>query len=80
MAIIKSVSINLAESEFIEQHDLSLSKLLQDKIHEIMENFKISEKYVQEQSRKLGVLQKVVDKQRDFIEANGLMEQFAQNV
>lgn len=76
MNTVKSVSISNEQAQFCDDMDLSCSKLLQDAIETAKENFRISDKFVQELQRKISFLQNTIDKQRNFIEDNNLMEQF----
>lgn len=69
-------SITLEQSNAIKEMELSPSALLQAAIEEKVENYKLSRETIKEYERKIEVLRGTLDKQRDFIEANGLMEKF----
>lgn len=74
--IQKSVSISEEEALFVEENEISLSNLLQASIQNIRENFRISDKFVKELQSKVARLQETIEKQRNFIEAQGLMDKF----
>jgi len=76
MQVIKSVSISQQQAQFIEEMEISASDLLQRSINDIIESSKVSAKQVQELNRKIVILQETIGKQRDFIEAKGLMDAF----
>ena len=76
MQVIKSVSISQEQAQFVEQMDISCSELLQRSINDIMESSKVSQKALREVQDKVIRLQGTLDKQRDFIEAQGLMDKF----
>ena len=76
MQIITSVSLSKEQKEFCEKLDLSLSKLLQNAISVVEESTKVSEKFMQEQTRKILALNQTMNKQRDFIEAEGMMGKY----
>lgn len=76
MAKMLSVTITEEQGEFIKEHDISPSYILQGAIENIRETSKISEKFVQELQRKISFLQGTIDKQRNFIEAKGLIDEF----
>lgn len=76
MSNIISVSISKEQSDFIDEMDISPSKLLQDSINVAMENTKISQKVLDEFKRKILALQDTLNMQRTFIERKGLMDDF----
>jgi hypothetical protein len=69
-------SITKEQSNAVEELKLSPSALLQGAIEEKIENYKISKEQIKEYERKIEVLRSTLDKQRDFIEARGLMNDF----
>jgi Arc/MetJ-type ribon-helix-helix transcriptional regulator len=76
MSTIISVSLDAKQKEFIDEMDISPSELIQRSINDLIESSKVSEKQVRELTRKIASLQEVLNKQRDFIETNGLMNKF----
>ena len=78
MANIISVSITSEQAEFLQEMDLSPSKLLQSRIDEILESNKVNVRQIQEKERKISFLMETINKQRDFIEAKGLMNEFCE--
>lgn len=76
MSTIISVSISPQQKDFLDEMAISPSELLQNSINSQIENQKVSRKQIDELTRKIGSLREVMDKQRDFIEANGLMDKF----
>jgi len=78
MSNIISVSITSEQASFIEEMDLSPSKLLQARIDEIQESNKVNVKQIQDRERKIAFLMETINKQRDFIEAKGLMNEFCE--
>ena len=76
MSTIISVSLSSKQKEFIDEMAISPSELIQRSIDDLIESSKVSQKQVQELTRRIAGLQEVLNKQRDFIEANGLMDKF----
>jgi hypothetical protein len=76
MSTIISVSLSSKQKEFIDEMAISPSELIQRSIDDLIESSKVSQKQVQELSRRITSLQEVLNKQRDFIETNGLMDKF----
>lgn len=76
MATIISVSLSKEQKEFIDEMAISPSELLQRSINDLVESSKVSQKAVQEAQRKIQFLQETINKQRDFIETQGLMDKF----
>lgn len=76
MSVIISVSLSAKQKEFIDEMAISPSELIQRSIDDLIESSKVSQKQVQECNRRIQGLQEVLNKQRDFIEANGLMDKF----
>jgi len=76
MSTIISVSITPQQKQFIDEMAISPSELLQDCINQQIESNKVSVKLLEELNRKIAVLREVIDKQRDFIESKGLMDDF----
>lgn len=76
MSVIISVSLSSKQKEFIDEMAISPSELIQRSIDDLIESSKVSQKAVQECNRRIAGLQEVLNKQRDFIEANGLMDKF----
>ena len=73
---ITTISIPNDMALFCSEKGIKLSKITQDAIQNIMEADKVNSKFVLEQTRKIEALQGTINKQRDFIESKGLMEQF----
>jgi hypothetical protein len=69
-------SITKEQSGAIEELNLSPSALLQNAIDEKIENYKVSKEQIKQYERKIVSLHETLDKQRDFIEAKGLMQEF----
>ena len=80
MSNIISVSISSEQQMFLDETKTSPSRLLQSKIDELIESHKVSRTLVMEKERKIAFLQQTIDKQRNFIEAKGLMPEFFENV
>jgi hypothetical protein len=78
MAIIKSVSIDKRQDEFISSVGLSLSGLLQTKINELMTDDKVSKEDFQAIKKNMGFLQGTIKKQGTFIDKHGLMQEYLQ--
>lgn len=76
MSTIISVSIPTNHKEFLDEMSISPSELLQGSINDLIETSKVSRKQVDELNRRIGVLQGTIEKQRDFIETQGLMDKF----
>ena len=76
MAHIISVSLGQDQKDFITEMGISPSELLQRSINDLIESSKVSRKQVDELNRRIGVLQGTIEKQRDFIETQGLMDKF----
>ena len=76
MSTIISVSLSSKQKEFIDEMAISPSELIQRSIDDLIESSKVSQKQVQELTRRIAGLQEVLNKQRDFIETNGLMDKF----
>ena len=76
MAIIISCSLGKEQKDFIDEMAISPSELLQRSINDLIESSKVSQKQVTELNRKIQGLREILDKQRDFIEAQGLMDKF----
>ncbi len=76
MSTIISVSLSAKQKEFIDEMAISPSELIQRSIDDLIESSKVSQKQVQELTRRIAGLQEVLNKQRDFIETNGLMDKF----
>lgn len=76
MATIISVSLGKEHKDFIDEMGISPSELLQRSINDLIESSKVSQKQVQELTRKIIFLQETINKQRDFIESNSLMDKF----
>lgn len=76
MANIISVSITQEQETFVQDMKLSPSKMLQGCINELMESQRVNQKVVDELKLRIKNFQEVVNKQRDFIESRGLMDEF----
>ena len=74
----KQVAVSLTPEEiaFVEEKDLSPTGLLKEKIHEIQALNVHSEKFLKEEIRKREAWQETSNKQRDFIERKGLMDEY----
>jgi hypothetical protein len=78
MSNILSVSLSNDQITFIDEMGLSPSKLLQSKIEETIENYKVTAEELKKQQHKINFLMETINKQRDFIEAKGLMNEFCE--
>lgn len=76
MSNILSVSIKDEQAIFINEMNLSPSALLQSKIDECIESYKVTKQELEKQSRKIAFLQETINKQRNFIESKNLMLDF----
>jgi Arc/MetJ-type ribon-helix-helix transcriptional regulator len=76
MSTIISVSLSSKQKEFIDEMAISPSELIQRSIDDLIESSKVSQKQVQELTRRIASLQEVINKYRDFIETEGLMDKF----
>jgi hypothetical protein len=61
---------------FIEEKELSPSSIFQTAVQQIMDSCKISEEFVKELQRRIEGLSSTLNKQREFIEEKGLMDDF----
>ena len=80
MANIISVSLSQEQINFLDEMDLSPSKMLQGAIDQAIESAKVSAKQVAERDRKILFLQETINKQRLFIESKNLMDEFIKYV
>ena len=78
--IITTISYSSEIEQFIRENNLKPSKIVQEKVMEMIESAKVSNKMIQELNRKIAFLQQTIEKQRNFIEAKGLMDDFIANV
>jgi len=78
--IITTISYSAEIERYIRENKIKPSKIIQDHVVNLMESEKISNKQVSEMTRRIAFLQETINKQRNFIEAKGLMEKFLQNV
>jgi len=77
MAIQICCTVSQEQRKFLDENpDLSASAILQRGIEENIENSRVSAKRLAELTRRIECLQDTMGKQRDFIEANGLMDKF----
>lgn len=76
MSNIISVSLSNEQATFLQEMDLSPSKMLQGAIDNAIDSHKVGAKQVQELNRRIGFLQETIEKQRVFIEEQGLMDKF----
>ena len=76
MAKMFSVTCPETMATFISEKEISPSYVFQQGIQQIMDASKISEEFVKELNRKIERLSSTIDKQRDFIEAKGLINEF----
>lgn len=80
MAEIHSISLNKEQSEFVKsQTELSLSKVTQSALREIMERHKIVYNDLEVLQRKINKLQSSLNATTKFIEDNNLWEKFVKN-
>jgi len=78
MANILSVSISTEQQMFLNEMGLSPSALLQKAIDECIESYKVTAEELKKQQHKINFLMETINKQRDFIEAKGLMNEFCE--
>lgn len=77
MAIQICCTVSAEQRKFLDDNpDLSASAILQRGIEENIENSRVSAKKLQELTRRIEFLQSTVSRQRDFLEAKGLMDEF----
>jgi glucose-6-phosphate 1-dehydrogenase len=76
MSNIISVSLTTEQAVFLQEMELSPSKMLQSAIQDAIESHKVSAKQVEELNRRIVFLQGTIDKQRNFIETQNLMDKF----
>lgn len=71
-----AVTLTYEEVEFLSQKNLSPTQLLKEKIHEIADLTAHSELAFKEARQKIERLAETLDKQRVFIEKEGLIDKF----
>ena len=77
MANIVTVNLTEADKKFLDENkDLSPTKLLRDKIEEVRQDYKIDPSTIKELNRKIKTWAMLADKQRQYIEGKGLIEDF----
>jgi len=76
MSIILSVSVEKRQAEFIRDAKVSASAILQRAINEMMERNQVSPQYVKNLQENMKLLQNVIQKQGEFINKNGLMDNY----
>ena len=76
--VSKQVAVTLTPEEvlFLEEKNLSPTGLLKEKIHEIQALTVHTEAFLKEEIRKREAWQETANKQRDFIEKEGLMDKY----
>jgi hypothetical protein len=75
-SLITTISLTSEEKELIQRFNLSPSALIKEKIREYQLISESSVRIKEEYERKIANLRATIDKQRDFIEAEGLMDAF----
>lgn len=73
--IIKSISISREEDEFLTKNNISPSKLIQNKVREMI-NFQLEKAQSPELLKKIQRLAETIQKQADFINEKGLLDEF----
>ena len=74
-AINHMITITKEQEEFLLDHpDLKLSKIAQKGIEELIQNYNISTTEIKDMQKKITNWQNIANKQRDFIERKGLMD------
>jgi hypothetical protein len=76
-SLIKTVSITKEQEDFLNEHtDLSLSKICQSKINELMERNKFSDLERQKLLKNISSLQELLEKATTFIDEKGFWGEF----
>jgi len=73
---ITTISIPLEQSDFCTAKGIKLSKITQKAIEDLMSLDGVNEKTLADMQNRIASLQATIGKQRDFIEAKGLMDSF----
>lgn len=73
---ITTVSLSPELMAYATEKKLKLSKIIQEKVSEMMESDRIGITQIKELLRKQRALQEIVDNQRKFLSENKLMEEF----
>lgn len=76
MAVVISVSITKEQKDFLDEMQVSPSELLQRSITDMIQSHKINREAVLELQRKLQVWIEMAQKQREFIEKRGILEEY----
>ncbi len=71
-----SVTCPDAMGEFINEKEISPSSIFQNAIQQLIDTSKISEEFLKEKIQKIEALKITLGQQRDFIQANGLMDKY----
>ena len=73
--IIKSISISREEDEFLTKNNISPSKLIQNKVREMI-NFQLEKKQSPELLAKIQRLVETIKKQTAFMDKKKILEEF----
>ena len=76
MAVIISVSLDQKHKEFIDEMGISPSGLLQRSINSLIEDQRVSQKYVDELKGKIERLQTTITSMGNFIDKHNLFEEY----
>jgi len=71
-----TLSIPIEFGAFLNEKRLKPSKILQERIQELMESEKISPEYVRSLNEQIVFQKETINLQREFLKAHGLMEDF----
>lgn len=77
---ITTISLRPELMAYATEKKIKLSHIVQEKLNEMMENDKASAEMVKNMQHKISFLQETINKQRNFIEAKGLMDDFCEDV
>jgi hypothetical protein len=73
---ITTISYSTEVEQYIRENGLKPSKIVQDFVKTAIESEKVSVKAMQDVNRRILALQETINKQRNYIESKGLMDEF----
>jgi hypothetical protein len=73
---ITTISYSTEVEQYIRENGIKPSKIVQDFVKNAMESEKVSVKAIQDREKKIMFLNETINRQRDFIESQGLMDKF----
>lgn len=74
--IIKTISVSKAEDEFISDNNISPSRIIQNKVQEMIEFSKNGANFTRQLEQKIVRLQEIIKGYSDYLEDKGLIDEF----